>query len=226
MALVDPTGGVGYAFGQKLPSTHMTTIAKQQPNAIDGVNGGSYTPAASVYISGVSALRMGVAALILSGPLKYDSHQVNRLQSYAGNARTVSGNWSLHTNDAWRNTAVGGVLWVTLDRIPHNATLTEVRTTWKGAAGHAALPVMPKFELFRVSESNVRTSVASVSDTTATVPVYESAHIVYLSMSEVIDLGNNRYVLEITGELGANFVAGAQPLGVFVTLTVTEQAEV
>lgn len=43
MALVDPTGGVGYAFGQKLPSTHMTTIATQQPNAIDGVNGGTYT---------------------------------------------------------------------------------------------------------------------------------------------------------------------------------------
>jgi len=43
MTLIDPTGGLGYSFGQKLPSTHMTTIATQQPNAIDGVNGGTYT---------------------------------------------------------------------------------------------------------------------------------------------------------------------------------------
>jgi len=43
MTLADPTGGLGYSFGQKLPHTHMTTISAQQPNAIDGVNGGTYT---------------------------------------------------------------------------------------------------------------------------------------------------------------------------------------
>lgn len=43
MSLSDPTSGVGYAFGAKLPSTHMTTIATQQPRALDYVNGGTYT---------------------------------------------------------------------------------------------------------------------------------------------------------------------------------------
>lgn len=43
MTLVDPTGGVGYSFGQKLSSTDMTTIATQQPNALDATNGGTYT---------------------------------------------------------------------------------------------------------------------------------------------------------------------------------------
>ena len=42
MTLVDPSGGLGYAFGQKLPSTHMTTIATQQPYALDIINGGTY----------------------------------------------------------------------------------------------------------------------------------------------------------------------------------------
>lgn len=48
MTLVDPTSGLGYSFGQKLPSTHMTTVATQQPNAIDGVNGGTYTCVAAL----------------------------------------------------------------------------------------------------------------------------------------------------------------------------------
>ena len=43
MTLIDPTGGVGYAFGQILPSSHMTTVMTQQPNAIDGINGSSHT---------------------------------------------------------------------------------------------------------------------------------------------------------------------------------------
>ena len=42
MTLVDPTGGTGYAFGAVLSSTHMTTLANQQPDAVDGVGGGSY----------------------------------------------------------------------------------------------------------------------------------------------------------------------------------------
>lgn len=42
MTLVDPTGGLGYSYGQKLPSTHMSTLVTQQPNALDIVNGGTY----------------------------------------------------------------------------------------------------------------------------------------------------------------------------------------
>jgi hypothetical protein len=43
MTLTDPTGGAGYAFGEVLPSADMTTIATQQPDALDIVNGGTYT---------------------------------------------------------------------------------------------------------------------------------------------------------------------------------------
>ena len=52
MTLTDPTGGVGYAFGEVLPSSHMTTIATQQPDALDGAAGGSYTPTAAIDIGG------------------------------------------------------------------------------------------------------------------------------------------------------------------------------
>jgi len=58
MTLVDPTGGLGYAFGQKLPSTHMTTIATQQPFALDIINGGTYvnTGALDVTYSAASSV--------------------------------------------------------------------------------------------------------------------------------------------------------------------------
>lgn len=42
MTLSDPTSGAGYAFGEQLTSAHMTTIATQQPDALDIVNGGTY----------------------------------------------------------------------------------------------------------------------------------------------------------------------------------------
>lgn len=52
MTLVDPTSGVGYAFGEVLPSAHMTTIANNQPDAIDGVLGGAYTATGQIVVNG------------------------------------------------------------------------------------------------------------------------------------------------------------------------------
>lgn len=43
MSLSDPKGGLGYAFGEKLPSAHINTVFAQQPRALDATNGGSYT---------------------------------------------------------------------------------------------------------------------------------------------------------------------------------------
>lgn len=43
MAFTDPTSGVGYAFGEVLPSADMTTIATQQPGALDVIGGGTYS---------------------------------------------------------------------------------------------------------------------------------------------------------------------------------------
>lgn len=56
MSLTDPTSGAGYSFGERLPSSHMTTIATQQPNALDAVGGGTWSSlAAGVTINGSAA---------------------------------------------------------------------------------------------------------------------------------------------------------------------------
>ena len=81
MTLLDPTLGVGYAFGEKLPSTHMTTIATQQPRALDIVNGGTYTQSAQLSIDG-DALKGGGTEPILYTNLK-------GVPGAGGNGRTV-----------------------------------------------------------------------------------------------------------------------------------------
>ncbi len=58
MALSDPTSGSGYSTGQKLPSTHMTTIATQQVRALDAVNGGSYTLVSTLTADGSSTVTL------------------------------------------------------------------------------------------------------------------------------------------------------------------------
>lgn len=230
MALVDPTGGIGYSFGQKLPSTHMTTIAQQQPNAIDGVGGGTYTPAAPLVVNGITTLKLEVLDLKSDGKLKYVSRSVTRQQSYTNCARTLTNQWALHTNDAWINVSPsGGFLSVSLDRLAHGAVMTDWSIRWKGGAGHGALPtilLMPKFEAFAVNTESQFFIINTVSDTSASVAAYETEHTIVIPMLVTVNLDMFRYVLKITSESGAAAQPNAQPLSISATMTVTEQAEV
>lgn len=221
MALVDPTGGIGYSFGQKLPSTHMTTIAANQPKAIDGSGGGTYTPAAPIIINGASALQLG-------GKLKYTLRTVTRLLSHSGSAHTNDATkWAVTVSDVWRNTAEGGFLYVNIDQIAHNAKLVDLRVRWKGAAGHVGMPgALPAFEVRQIDLDGVNVSFGVVSDTSVSVPAYEAAHSIAATTNFVVDLAAYRYILIAYGETGANFVANAQLLGVLVTMEITEQSEV
>lgn len=56
--LVDPKGGVGFAFGEKLPSGHINTVFAQQIRAFDATNGGSWTLGTAATIAGSAALNL------------------------------------------------------------------------------------------------------------------------------------------------------------------------
>lgn len=62
MTATDPTSGVGYSFGEVLPSAHMTTIATQLPDLIDGDGGGSYAPSAVINIAGAGLNNVTLAS--------------------------------------------------------------------------------------------------------------------------------------------------------------------
>src|SRR5262245_57714111 len=70
MPLSDPTSGAGYAFGQKLPSSHMTTIATQQVRALDVINGGSYDSSSAISLA-------GAGAITVERPVVFDDNLVN-----------------------------------------------------------------------------------------------------------------------------------------------------
>jgi hypothetical protein len=226
MTLIDPTGGVGYSFGQKLPSTHMTTIATQQPNAIDGVNGGTYAPAAPVILNGASALQLG-------GKLKYTSRSVTRLQPIIPQVIDLAyWNWRAAAPALyWRNLTAGTACQIELTKLAHNSTVNDLRVRFQGGGGHVGMPAnKPSFRLYKVDVDNVYTALgAATPDPTTTVPNFEAIHSVSVDitgLSFVADLELYRYILFINAESGANNQPNAQVLGLSATMLVTEQPEV
>jgi hypothetical protein len=220
MTLADPTGGTGYLPGAILPSTHMTTIAANQPKAVDGNGGGTWTPSAPIILNG-SALQLG-------DQLFYTSRSVSRKQSYQ--AQTLSANWTLGPTYTWRNDGAmpGGEIMFWLDRLANEAELTSLTMRWQGAAGHVGQPgTMPRLRLMQYDQDNTETVLGSVNDTWTSIAAYQTAHDVTLSLVGVtLDLVQYRYMAEITGELGANYVAGAQVFSLTATMDITKQSEV
>lgn len=51
MSLTDPTAGLGYSFGARLPSADINTVFTQQVRALDVVQGGSYTLTGNIVLS-------------------------------------------------------------------------------------------------------------------------------------------------------------------------------
>lgn len=225
MTLVDPTSGLGYSFGQKLPSTHMTTIATNQPKAVDGDGGGTWTPSAPIILNGTSALQLG-------GMLKYTSRNITRAQPIIPQVTDVANwNWVADMSGllTWKNLVTATRCQVELTKLAHNSTVSEVRLFFQGGGGHAALPaVMPAFRLYRINTSGVYVALgASTNDPSANVAAYEAAHSVNINLtaSFVVDLTQYRYILAVASESGANYQTGGSVLAITTTMAVTEQAE-
>lgn len=136
-------------------------------------------------------------------PLNTGETQVWALQGDAG----VSLNWS--------QIAISGgslSLWFELD-VPSGAQLTSVAAYLKGAGAHSALPAtMPKLELFKQSDSGsgpIRTTVFSVTDSSANAAAYDAHHVISaVGLTEAIQRNTYLYKLRITGEAGANALSG------------------
>lgn len=225
MTLVDPTSGLGYSFGQKLPSTHMTTIATNQPKAVDGDGGGTWTPSATIVLNGASALQLG-------GMLKYTSRTITRAQPIIPQVVDTA-NWNWVADMAglltWKNLVTSTRCQMELTKFAHNSTVSEVRVFFQGGGGHMALPTMPQFRLYRIDTSGVYTALgAATNDPSANVAAYEAAHSinVNLTASFVVDLTQYRYILAIASESGANYQPGGAVLAMTASMAVTEQAEV
>ena len=192
--------------------------------AVDGVGGGAYSPS--------SAIEIGGAGLKVSNgtTIAYDSRTVRRQLALL--ADTTSGNWSRAATPrgAWQNTASGGTLDIHLEGLPHDNALATLVVRFQGASGHGAFPggapgVMPTMTL-RAVDADGETTLGTATDTSGTAGAYEAAHAITMSsISHVIDRELYRYVLTITAETGANFVANGKVLGLYCDVGITSQSE-
>lgn len=198
-----------------------------QSRAVDGNAGGAYLPSAAIQIGG-SGLQLTTVAGAASN-IQLASRSIVRHQSMLGS--TISGNWSQDTSHLWRNTAVGGLLWLELDRLAHGQVLQEVHLRWDGTAHGGGWPVVaPQIDLFRVDQDGVATSVTGAPAADPTVPGdqagYELPHdISFTAIAHTVDLTLYRYYLEVQGETGGNFAANARALSLRVSIDCTGYTE-
>jgi hypothetical protein len=195
------------------------------PHMVDRVGGGTYCSSQVVSIGDAGI------ALAAGNRVGIQSRRVTRQMSLAGS--TESANWAIDSGTfAWENSATGGTVWFALERLPDGGSLESVTLWWIGGAGHASDPVnataltMPALEAFEVDQSGARTSLGSVSDGTVVKADYEVAHAITVAgLATTIDLTTKRYGLELTGELGGEYVANARAHSLSVVCIVNEYAE-
>lgn len=232
MTLLDPTSGIGYATGQRLPSTHMTTIATQQVRALDAVNGGSYALTSSLAITaGGGAITIapttthsGVTNLsgttnLSSLPVLTGSQTRDRYQPQIALLNT---NWTFDSSEGhWFQSSVvsGGDLNISLSQLIDSSTLTAVAIKMDGdmnGTGHTNFPAsMPILSLLRSNDTNAVTTIAThtmsaAADFSSTIANYDATWIyTFGSLAHSVDKSlSNNYILQITGESGANSVTG------------------
>ncbi len=251
--LSDPTGGVGFSFGAILPSAHMSTIAIQQVDAIDGALGGDYAPTGEIKVSNSGGGGLSDSAVVgaydiiaaagsmtwkgttldevpLCDSRDYDFFQP--IQAAQDNDGDASGSWD-HDAGQWVNSLTGSAvaLYIGLTNLPNRGVLKSA-TVFVASSGHSAVPVTkPVLETHQlVYAGGAVSSGNSTTDPETTQPNYDSAHRYYSvvweggGLNQTLD-GSTLPYLILTGETGTNSIDNAYKLrAVLVTVTCTKIA--
>jgi hypothetical protein len=198
----------GYVADDPIMATEINQIDANQANAVDGANGGTYSPASDIVLPGANGIEWGA----LRYP-KISSRTEYRSQSMGSKLGDPVGVWTY--DSAEKGWTIGGTsshaLFIALDNIISGASITELRVWLRGAAGHSVLPnVMPVVTLWRMAVDGTLTSLGSASDTSATFTAYELQHYVDLALTPTfIDPSDgSRFFFYVINENGSNSVAG------------------
>lgn len=212
----------------------LNNYVKLYSRAIDGTNGGTYTPTAVIDIGGAAG---GLRLTETSGTpsrLQLTSRRVTRMMSGAGYVVPSGAGWAYDsvapTAGAFKyiNTS-SGVECLLPIAVPDGAAIREVKVYFQGGSGHGAFPggapTMPIVNLLHYDITTATlTSLGTQSDTSATAGAYESAtpHVITLTgLNHVVRRDVRRYFVEFTAEAGANFQSGGTIHGVSVGYDMT-----
>ena len=224
----------GWVSKEVITPTQINQIDLNQSRAVDGNAGGDYSPSTPIVLK-TGATRMEVE----EDALKYQDDAFPLLTN-----RTVYGNTvvSPHSFDSdaglistydttidfkftsliltqnYANATNTPYFYMFFNPAIRYGTLYTLILTIEGVAGHSALPgTMPQWILYKNANTTAYTSIASATDSSATVGAYEAKHeISNSSFTETIDDSNfATYLIKISGEGGTNAATGT----VFYNLT-------
>ncbi len=104
--------------------------------------------------------------------------------------------------------------------VPVGATLTKV-TAFIAAPVHASLPAnMPRITLHTLTMStNSTSSSAAAVDQTAAAGDYDDPHVIERTVSNVVQDGDKRFVLQFENESSTNAASGLTVIEIFATFT-------
>ena len=214
----------GWTDGETLTPLQASTLQNYLIRAVDGVNGGSFSPGTTITISGSGLTMGGTSNLLLA------SRDIVRQQPL--NAAPYStAQWLQRPNGTWRNLLTTTLLPIRLHDLPHGNVLKYVSVRYTGAAGHASDPVqlaMPILNVYSVDNSDTATLLGTKTDTDTVRAVYEAYHdITTAALGHTIDTVNNRYLAVLTAEAAGvdPYVANAEVCQCSTTCTMTTMTE-
>jgi hypothetical protein len=237
MSFTNPISGK-VAGTTTITAAECNAIGVNSARAIDGTNGGTYTPTAVIDIGGAAG---GLRLTETSGTpsrLQLTSRRVTRMMSGAGYVVPSGAGWAYDsvapTAGAFKyiNTS-SGVECLLPIAVPDGATIREIKVYYIGGTGHAAFPGgAPTFPLFGLYHYDITTAALTQVGSNATVTgtastdnaVYEGATpfaMTLTGLSHVVRRDVRRYFLEFTAEAGANFQSGGTIHGVSVGYDMT-----
>ncbi len=235
MAFTDPTGGVGYAFGERLSSTHMTTIAIQQPRAMDGTSGGTYVPTADVVIQGATYglrldtdnwIKLASRDTIYMIPL---SSGLYRMTNFSGmgtadyDTGRSGGSFSTGAvTSVYSNATNQPLIAWHLDPYLRDGDVIKTLTLTLNPAGAGAAPsILPTLELGYAAGLGSYSTLTAATD--AGGGSYRNVHTIAASPNYTVDRSSLRYIIaQFKGEAGTNATVGCDLTELRMVVTRTK----
>lgn len=215
-----------FADGQRLFDDDLNLIWDALENAIDGIDGGSYTLANTLDFAGAGNVRFNKYP-ILTSTSKRIRHPLHLGDRWSSDGSTTYWDYNEFTS-VQHLTGAGETCYLQLCHLEHGSTLTNVRFRVEHLGSHGGTLPTTK-QRFRLRKADISGSsvsytdiVAATEDNSASAAAYEAMHTFDLAVpNEVIDLTNNNYFVQLLAETGGTATDGFNVYAMWCDFTST-----
>ncbi len=193
-----------------IPAAYLNQIRVDMGRAIDGTNGGTYTPTADIIINGGFSVQLGGTT-----KLKLASRSITRMQS-----AIMSDGTTVHTGNS--ALVAPGATWYQSLLIPNGAVVTAL-TAYINPADDALPTTNATLAFIKLDVTTGTPTTVSTTVDPNTGAAYQAHHgFGPTGLSETIARAANRYYVSMAGEVGGDTDAFTW-FGTSVTYTITSQ---